>query len=46
MPPASAGTQDLELKLAEANARALAQEQIGEQLRVYLEKRHGQFYII
>ncbi len=36
--PVSARVRELELQLAEANARALAQEQIGEQLRVYLDK--------
>lgn len=36
--PASTKIRELELQLAEVNARALAQEQIGEQLRGYLDK--------
>lgn len=36
--PASTKIRELELQLTEANARALAQEQIGEQLRVYFDK--------
>lgn len=36
--PASARVRELELQLAEVTARALAQEQIESQLRVYLDK--------
>lgn len=36
--PANARIRELELQLTEANAKALAQEQIGEQLRLYLDK--------
>jgi|GEM_PF-6545968 len=36
--PAHARTRELEIQLAQANAKATAHEQIGEQLRAYLDK--------
>ncbi|MRW91829.1 integrase [Duganella sp. FT80W] len=36
--PAHARTRELEIQLARANAKATAHEQIGEQLRAYLDK--------
>jgi hypothetical protein len=38
MAPVKAQVRELELLLAQANAKAQAQEQIGEQLRAYLDK--------
>ncbi|MYM73907.1 hypothetical protein GTP56_17090 [Duganella sp. FT134W] len=36
--PATARIRELELQLAEANAQARSHEQIGDQLRAYLDK--------
>ncbi|MYN47732.1 hypothetical protein GTP23_22095 [Pseudoduganella sp. FT93W] len=38
MAPVKAEVRELELLLAQANAKVQAQEQIGEQLRTYLDK--------
>ncbi|WP_170909667.1 hypothetical protein [Janthinobacterium sp. TND4EL3] len=38
MAPVKAPVRELELLLAQANAKLQAQEQIGEQLRTYLDK--------